>query len=153
MARPTSAVLTDKQKKYVEGRLDGKSKREAALQAGYTEASVTTITAERSEDVKKALAEARSELSDATQIKRADVVEMFQEAYKMSKKMAEPSSMVAAAREIGRMLGFYEPETIKLEMTDNQKTLQNKLMTMSTEQLLELAAKNTLIEGEYEHVD
>lgn len=130
----------------MEARLDGKSKREAALSAGY--ASPANI--EASDDVRTALTHARAELSDATQIKRADVVEMLQEAYHLARSAAEPASMVSAAREIGKMLGFYEPETIKVNLSMDQARLQDKFAVMSDEELLQIAqGKSKIIDGTY----
>lgn len=146
--RLPSVVLTEKQNTYVEARLDGKSKAEAAKVAGYEHLNTTQI--EKSEDVRTALLQARSELSSATQIKRADVIEMFQEAYGMAKLAAEPGNMVAAAREIGKMLGYYEAEKIKVELTMSQMNLQKKFEIMSDDELMEIAeGRAKVVEGEY----
>ena len=146
--RSPSVVLTEKQNTYVEARLDGKSKTDAAKQAGYDVTSVQTI--EKSEDVKQALSQARSELSSAVQIKRFDVIEMFKEAYDMAKLSAEPGNMVAAAREIGKMLGYYEAEKIKVELSMSQANMQKKFEIMSDEELMEIAeGRARIVEGEY----
>lgn len=145
------SVVTEKQDKYIEARLDGKSKAEAAREAGYNVNGVAQI--EKSADVRAALEQARSELSSVTQIKRAEVIEMLKEAYDMAKLAAEPSSMVSAAKEIGKMLGYYEPETIKIETQRGSGTVQRKLMTMSDEELLELAEGNVkVIDGEFQRL-
>lgn len=145
------SVVTEKQDKYIEARLDGKSKRQAAIDAGYSVNNVAQI--ERSADVRAALEHARSELSTATQIKRADVIEMLKEAYDMAKLAAEPSSMVSAAKEIGKMLGYYEPETIRIETQRNAGTVQRKLMTMTDEELMEIAEGTAkVIDGEFQRL-
>lgn len=145
------SVVTEKQDKYIEARLDGKSKRQAAIDAGYNVNGVAVI--EKSADVRAALEQARSELSTATQIKRADVIEMLKEAYDMAKLAAEPSSMVSAAKEIGKMLGFYEPETIRIETQRNAGTVQRKLMTMTDEELMEIAEGTAkVIDGEFQRL-
>lgn len=144
------SVLTQKQETYVNARLDGKSKAQAAREAGYEGSSVMI---EKSEDLKQALAAARSELSDAAQIKRVDVIAMFQEAYGMAKLAGEPASMVSAAKEIGKMLGLYEPETIKLALDQGQSSLQRKLLTLSDAELLEIAnGQGQVIDGEFTRV-
>jgi phage terminase small subunit len=152
MARKKS-VLTDKQSAYVEARLDGKSQREAALDAGYAIGKSNAILAEKSHDVRAALASARAELSSAAQMKRADVVEMLKEAYDMAKLGSEPASMVSAAREIGKMLGFYEPEKIKVELSTAQARLQDKYTVMSDEELLEIVEGTArVIDGEFQRL-
>jgi len=146
-----NSVVTEKQDKYIEARLDGKNKLQAATEAGYNVNGVALI--EKSEDVRAALAEARSELSSATQMKRADVIEMLKEAYDMAKLAAEPSSMVSAAKEIGKMIGCYEPETIRIETTRSASNVQRKLMTMSDEELADIAnGSATVVDGEFQRL-
>jgi hypothetical protein len=145
------SVLTEKQDVYVEARMDGASKTQAAKIAGYKPGASGVV--EKSDDVRAALLHARSELSSATQIKRADVLEMLTEAYDMAKLAAEPASMIGAAREIGKMLGFYEPEVIKLQVSSDQAKLQRKFEVMTDEQLLEIAeGKALVVEGEFKRV-
>ena len=54
--------------------------------------------------------------------------------------MAEPSSMVSAAREIGKMCGYYEPVKAKVDITVNGKTLAKRLDAMSDEELAKMVA-------------
>jgi phage terminase small subunit len=144
--------LSSKQDKYVSRVLQGKSKSASVKEAGYGKA-VTSVTVERSEEVRTALASARSELAESTQITRPQVLEMFQEAYEMAKLSSEPASMISAAKEIGKMLGFYEPETIKVQLTQSQASLQHRYRTMSRQELLEIAnGQARLIDGDFTRV-
>ncbi len=139
--------LTEKQAKVVEALLDGSSPT-AAVKAGYPTTSNPLLL--RAPDVVAALAVARGELSSAAQIKRADVLEMLVQAYDTAHMTAEAGNMVAAAREIGKMLGFYEPETIKVEMTMQQAKLKSKFEIMSDEELLEIAeGRARVVDGDY----
>jgi hypothetical protein len=132
MARIQSK-LTERQADYVEAVLDGQARPP----------SVSKV-------VQEALSVARSELSTATQIKRADVLEMLTRAYDAAAMIGEPGNMVSAAREIGKMLGFYEPERIKLELTAGQSNLKSKFEVMSDEELLQIAeGKATVVDGDY----
>jgi hypothetical protein len=145
------SVVTEKQDAYIEARLDGKSKVESAKIAGYSLNGEAQI--EKSADVRAALQQARTELSSATQIKRADVIEMLKEAYDMAKLAAEPAAMTGAAKEIGKMLGFYEPETIKIEHGRSTNSIQRKLMTMSDEELMEIAEGTAkVIDGDFQRL-
>jgi hypothetical protein len=138
--------LTEKQTDFAEKVLDGMAPSTAA---GPNNGTLMM----RSPSVKEYLAHHRAELSSATQIKRADVLEMLMEAYDAAKITSEPGNMVAAAREIGKMLGFYEPEQIKLQLTTNQARLKSKFEIMSDEELLQLAdGKATVIDGEYQRL-
>ena len=72
------------------------------------------------------------------------------QAYDTAHMTAEAGNMVAAAREIGKMLGFYEPETIKVEMTMQQAKLKSKFEIMSDEELLEIAeGRARVVDGDY----
>lgn len=144
------AKLSERQASYVEGRLNNKTKKQSAIEAGY--AGVNT-TVESSEDVATALREARSGLAVATKTTRQDVLEMFKRAFDLAELAAEPASMVASAREIGKMLGFYEPETIRVQMTVDQARLGEKFRSMSREELLEIAeGRARIVEGEFTRV-
>jgi len=152
MAKPrtTKSKLTEKQADYVEARLDGKSKTQAAKLAGYALSATQNALVEKAPSVSEALARARSELASTTQIKRVEVIEMLKEAYDMAKLVSEPGNMVAAAREIGKMLGFYEPETIKVQMTLQQSNMKQKFEALSDEELLQIAeGQARVIDGEF----
>lgn len=153
MARKKGSVLTEKQDAYVEGVLQGKTKQQALKDAGYSEKGRGAVV-EKSADVVAALAQARSELATSTKTTREDVLGMFKRAYDLAELAAEPSSMVSAAKEIGKMLGFYEPETIKVQLSMGQARLQEKFVMMSDEDLLEIAqGKAKIIDGEFTRVE
>lgn len=147
MARKKS-VLTESQAAYVEAVLDGKPKREAALEAGYAVSLVENpYIIDRSAAVKHALQSARSELSTAAQMKRADLVLLLVEAIDMGRIMGDPMAMIAGAREVGKMLGLYAPEKKEIDLTMNQARLRDKFNDMSDEELIHI------IEGEHVRLD
>lgn len=146
MARKPS-VLTQAQATYVEGVLDGKPRQQAAEDAGYAHANKATSMIERTAAVKHALAEARSELSTAAQMKRADVVVLLIEAIDMARIIGDPMGMIAGAREVGKMLGLYAPEKKEIELTARQTRLRSMYEGMSDEELL------NVIEGEHVRLD
>lgn len=146
MARKRSA-LTQAQSQYVEGVLDGKPRAQAAEEAGYAHPYAATGMIERSEAVRQALQSARSELSSAAQMKRADVLLIFLDAVELARIAGDPTAMVAGAREIGKMLGLYAPEKKEVELTMGQARLRTQYEGMSDEELL------TVIEGSYVKLD
>lgn len=136
MARKKS-VLTEKQAAFVESALDGNLPAHAAVAAGYSSATLGAQVMQ-SEDVRNALAEARSELSSAAQIKRGDMVVVLVEAIDMARMMADPMGMIAGAREVGKMLGLYAPEEKKIDLTVNQQRLRSQFEGMSDQELLDV---------------
>ena len=145
MARKKS-ILTEKQAIFVEAILDGTPNMKAMAEAGYSPTqSATTVL--RSADVAFALQQARSELSSAVQIKRADMVAGLIESIDMARMMAEPMTMIAGWREIGKALGLYEPEKKSIDLTVNQARLRSQYEALSDEELL------GIIEGESRVLD
>jgi len=136
--------LTEKQDAYVEAVLDGEPKSKAAKAAGY---AAPPAVIERSDDVAHALHFARSELSSATQVRRADMIEVMLDAIQIARTMADPTAMIAGAREISKVLGFYEPEKKIIELTGNQQRVQQQFSQLSDQELLEI------IEGESRRVE
>lgn len=127
------SVLTAKEEAFKENLLDGKSPHQAALAAGYSGGM-----APKSEDVRLAVAEARKELGETVQIKRADMIAVMLDAIEVARVLADPQAMIKGAAEVSKMLGFYEPETKRVELTGPQARTRTKLMTMSDEDLLGL---------------
>lgn len=82
------------------------------------------------------------------QMTRTKVIDGFKRAAEMAEVMSDPNGMVAAWREIGKMLGYYAVETKKVELSVNGEIGVRKLTTLSDEDLLKLAAGQTL-EGEF----
>lgn len=139
--RPPSIVLSEKQAAFVDNVMNGDSLDRAAKKAGYYRDQIGNVVA-KSHAVQAALRNARDELSSAAQISRADVIDGFMEAINLARLGADPMTMVRGWTEVGKMLGFYAPEVKRLEITDSQKRLQSKFMSMSDEDLLRV------IEGE-----
>jgi hypothetical protein len=140
------SVLTERQEEYVEGVLDGKVKAQVALDAGYSHGS-QSHRLDRNELVQTALAERREELSSATQITRAGVLNGILDAIEMARVMADPMAMLAGYRDISKMMGYNAPEVKKVEISDTSNTLARKIKSMSDEDLL------NVIEGEARLVD
>lgn len=145
--RPKSIVLSEKQAVFVDRVLEGTNGYDAAREAGYARPHSAAATVYKTDAVKKALAEAREELSSASQIKRADVIDGIMEAINLARLAADPATMIKGWTEVGKILGHYAPEVKKLEITDNQKRLQSKYEAMTDEDLLKI------IEGTAERVE
>ncbi|NJO08146.1 MAG: hypothetical protein HC876_23035 [Chloroflexaceae bacterium] len=142
--RKKSVVLNEG---IVEGILNGATQADIARTLGIESQNVSKKI-KTSIDVQEALAKARSELSTVTQIKRADAIAGIMEAIEMAKLCADPASMIRGWGEIAKMLGFYAPETKKIEITNATGNMIKKYEQLSDEELYQLAHGNT-IEGEF----
>ena len=95
------------------------------------------------------LQEGRRQISDVTTIKRLDVLEIFLEAIDMARTLADPGQMINGADKVAKMMGFYEPEKLKIEVETNSKALANKFKQLTDAELLEIAAgRAKVVEGE-----
>lgn len=115
--------------------MEGATDKDAARAADY---SSTTVT--RSKGVQALLAEAREELEDITTLRRIDVMEMFLEAIDMARTLADPAQMINGTDKLAKMMGYYAPETKRIELTTTENALQNKFQQMTDKELLEIAA-------------
>lgn len=143
MPRKRSRVLTEKQATYVDNILEGASKSDAARAANCTPNNVHAL--ERSKTVQDALASARAELEDISTLRRVDVLEGIMEAIDMGRTLAEPSTMIAGWKEIAKIMGYYAPETKRIELSTDQANVQKKLEMMSDQELMEMLQKRSML--------
>jgi phage terminase small subunit len=144
--RPKSVVIEEQRKVFSDALLEGHNNSDACRAAGYHPSNAANVM--RHEDVQMYLEEARSELTDITTLKRLDVLNIFIEAISMARTMSDPAQMINGAKEVGKMMGFYEPEIIKLE-TASSNVLASKFKALTDAELLEIAAgRAKVVEGE-----
>lgn len=127
--------LTDKAKAFVRYWAQGESVSSAAIKAGYGDGASYAYRLVHLPKVKALYDAEKKAYEEAANMSRKKVMDMLVEAYDMAKLMAEPSSMVSAAREIGKMCGYYEPVKKTLEINVNGATLAKKMDQMSDEEL------------------
>lgn len=143
MPRKKSAVLTEKQSVYVDNILEGKSKADAARAAQYP--TTNTAAVDRSKAVQEALANARAKLEDVTTLRRVDVLEGIMDGIQMARILGEPATMISGWKEIAKIMGYYAPETKRIELSTDQANVQKKLEMLSDSELLEMLQKRSLI--------
>lgn len=140
--------LTEQQKRFVKAYASGENMTNSLAAGGF--AVSTTAYGYRllaAPNIAKALKEAQIAYAKVSELSKKDVMDMLKEAYDMAKLMSEPSSMVAAAREIGKMCGYYEPTKVDLTLSNGQR---KKIEQLTDEELFrmmeEAAAELTAIE-------
>jgi len=141
LATVENFVLTDKAKQFVKFWAQGESIATASARAGYGDGASYAYRIVHIPAVIALYEEEKRLYAEAAQMDRKKVMDMHLEAYEMAKLMAEPATMVSAAREIGKMCGFYEPVQKKLDITINGKTLAKRLDAMSDEDLMNMVAQ------------
>jgi hypothetical protein len=130
--------LSKKQTAYIHNRARGLSQRESAIMADYTERDASVVI-ETSPTVQQELARIRAETAENCGITKEDVVQMLVDAAGMAKMSADATGLVAAARELGKMLGFYAPEVKKTLVGVDKAEVKKIIEQMGDEELLKLA--------------
>lgn len=145
--RESSEVVAAKHKAVADALMDGWSASDAARAGGYHPASAANVI--RQEEVQQHLAAARAELTEISTIRRVDVLNIFIEAIDMARTLADPAQMINGADKVAKMMGYYEPERIKLEVEGNAQALANKFKQLTDAELLEIASgRARVVEGE-----
>jgi hypothetical protein len=101
--------------------------------------------------VKRAVLNSFKAAQAKAQMTRNKVLAALERAGDMAETQADPTAMVGAWREIGKMCGFYAVETKKVEVTVNGEIGYKKLAALSDEDLMKLA-RGEVLEGEFAEV-
>ena len=139
----TNTPLSAKQAKFVAEYLVDSNGARAAVAAGYGVAG-SRVAAHRlltNANVQKAL-QAR-QTADATRlsIKRIDVLKSLLDAFALAEKQGNPTAMVSAARECGRLMGYYAPERREVEVTNEPPSaFRDRFERMSDSELVAMIA-------------
>lgn len=128
-------ALTPLQRGYTEARLQGLSPLDAAKAAGMAHPSISCHAMEKHPRVSPLIKLANAASIQRYNISRDDVIHGFMDAVTAAGSSTE---LTAAWREIGRMLGHYEPDRVDVRHSVENMT-RNKLESMSERELLELA--------------
>lgn len=114
----------------------GESVYAASLRAGYKDRGAQGYELMKDPDVLELVASRKAAFEKQTGMTRQKVMDGLLEAAEMAKLMAEPSSMVAAWREIGKMCGYYAPVEKKIKIEGN--VVLDKMERLTEAELLEL---------------
>lgn len=148
MGRPK---LSPRQQEYIENRARGLDRQQSAVLAGYADHNDAGGQVEESTDVQQELARIRAETAKDAGITKDMVAGGLKRAADMAQTMADPVGMVAAWRELGKLLGFYAPAVKKIEKGINRKDLLAAMDQLSDEELLQLS-RGKVIDGEFKRL-
>jgi len=142
--------LTLLQKRYVEARLQGLNKTAAARAAGSDTPGRTSQGLEKSPRVRAAIRYLIKESTlNVQELTKSDVLTGMMDAVEAA---ATAGELVMAWREIGKLLGAYEPERKILEIHDYS---QDELKQLSDKDLLNLAGgkMQDVVDAEFSEVE
>lgn len=137
----SSQGLSTKEVLYCDNRLSGSPPAVAARMAGLPNPDEESKRLEKSATVRKYMEASIQVETHNRGITRDDVLAGLMDATNMASTATE---LVAAWREIGKIIGAYEPKKVDVNITDTRQ-----LQEQSDEDLARLAA----IDGEYQVLD
>lgn len=138
-------ALTPQQRRYVEARACGMNSSQAAKAAGVPTSHAGGL--ERSPTVQLAMKEINDRAMSEMSLTRKDVINGFLDAVKAASSSTE---LVQAWREIGKIIGAYEPQKIAVT---HEMLLPEQLRIMSDKQLMIAAGmEGKVFEGEFEEL-
>jgi len=132
--------LTEKQKAYAIARARGESVANAMAAAGYNEQVSYGYRLDKMPNVQALIRQEQALYAEAAQVDRKKVIDMHLEAFELARMVAEPSSMVAAAREIGKICGLYEPQKVQVNFNGRVQHEIHRFEAMSDAELLDVLA-------------
>lgn len=141
MHQPTS--LTAKQNRFIDEYLIDANGTQAAIRAGYGAAGAR-VTAHRlltNVAISSAIAARQQADSVVLRVQRQDVIKGLLEAVYMAREQHNPAGMVAGLREIGKLMGLYAPERVKVAVDADQAAELRRLEGMTDGELLALMAQ------------
>lgn len=132
--------LTDKQKAFVQSWAKGNSVGRASLEAGFSDDGIGYRLV-RQPNILALKAQYEAKYEEESQMSRKKILGMHMEAFEMAKLMAEPATMVSAARELGKLCGYYQPveHRVKVDITGN--IILDRMNSMSDAELLKVISQ------------
>lgn len=144
--------LSARRRAYTENRAKGLSRTQSAVMAGFGDDRSNAARLDAEPIVADELNKLRAETADNVGVTKEMVAAGLIDAAALAKLLADPTGMVAAWRELGKLLGHYAPEVKRIQKSITKGDLRRALEDLSDEDLLKLS-QGRVIEGKYTRVD
>lgn len=143
--------LTEKQLAFARDYARGNSIPNAMARAGYSTTQYSLgYRMVKMPNVLRVIDAERKAFEEENSMTRKKVMDMLLESYDFAKLSAEPATMVSAAREIGRMCGYYEPKKVQVDVNVQGSIAMGRMNALSDADLLKIiesGAAPALLEG------
>lgn len=136
-------TLSDRQVRFVAEYLVDANGTQAAIRAGYGAAGARVAAHRLLTNVAICSAIEARQRADGERlgIRRQDVLKSLLEAVYLAREQCNPAGMVAGLREIGKLMGLYAPERLKVGVDAGQAAELRWLGAMSDGELAALMAQ------------
>lgn len=142
--------FTERQRAYVQLRVRGHSPRSAGKLIGTSSYALEQwMKTPRGQELWK---EETLYAQGAARLSRETITDGFLEAAEMAKTLRDPSSMVQAYRELGRMHGMYEADKKELILHGHIEITRRELIELSDAELISLMEKGRVIDGDFKKI-
>lgn len=137
-------MLNIKQLRFVDEYCISHSAADSARKAGYSVKTARSIGHEllTKPDIQSAIQARQAATALELGVTKQQVLSDLLEAIQTARLQGNPGAMIAGAREIGKLLGFYEPDAQRVELTVNDRGLAAKYQGMTDQEL------TAIIDGE-----
>ena len=134
--------LQAKQSRFVQEYLVDRNGAQAAIRAGYSRRSARQIGHRllMKADVSQAVRVEAREAEERLRITRDDVLRGLVTAFEQAKAEGQAMAMIAACREIGKLMGYYDRRSRTREEEASAGSQLRRLEELSDDELLALAA-------------
>lgn len=142
-----ASILTTRQARFVDEYLVDGNGTQAAIRAGYSASGAYTEASRllRNAEVARAIKTRQEVDSERLRVSRERVVTMLLAAYDQARAQAEPAAMVSAARELGRLMGFYAPTRVEGCLTVFELAATGRFEAMTDAQLHQFIADGAAV--------
>lgn len=136
-------TLSDRQVRFVAEYLVDANGTQAAIRAGYGAAGARVAAHRLLTNVAISSAIEARQRADGERlgVRRQDVLKGLLEAVYLARDQANPAAMVAGLREIGKLMGLYAPERVKVGVDAGLAAELRRLEAMSDGELAALMAQ------------
>jgi len=125
--------LSYQHQRFVSEYLVDRNATQAAVRAGYSQKCARQVGSRLLTyvDVRASVAQQTAETAKRLKIEREDILRGLQAAFAEAQAQGRPMEMIAACREMGRLLGYYDnppPEPSWPEATDRIESLPDSAL-------------------------
>jgi phage terminase small subunit len=136
--------LTAQQLAFVKAWAQGESIASASQRAGYSAGDGFCYRMTAMPNVLKVYHAEKALYAASCQMTRKRVMDGLLEGVEMARLMAEPMTLIAGWREIGKMCGYYEPTKLQVEHNHKGEVTVRQLNGMSDAELVALIKGGSL---------
>jgi phage terminase small subunit len=128
----TAEIFTPKQSRFIDEFLVDANGAAAAVRAGYAPGSAKVAASRmlsKDNPVRRAIQARQATDSERLGVSRERVISGLLEAVDMAREQSNAQNMITALRELGRLMGFYAPAKVEVDVRAEAEMAQFERMS------------------------